>query len=103
MHLRSGDPLFPRKKSLPPDDARVVKLASIALPANANKSSISAGIREAARTLCADARIPTGNDLHAEIRELPGRRTGSDMMKFSVCGSLSPAARAGAIEPPHRD
>ena len=97
MHLKKRRPIISEEEvSAIFDDARVVKLASIGrLPANANKAVFSAGIREAARIFARDARIPTGNDLHAEIREL---HRAADRQRydevFGLLESLSPAARA---------
>jgi len=53
------------------DDARVRDLAKTAkLPPSANMAAFAAGVRDAAWIFARDARIPTCNDLHAEIAEL---------------------------------
>ena len=97
MRLKKRRPIISEEEvSAIFDDTRVVKLAHIGrLPANANKAVFSAGIREAARIFARDARIPTGNDLHAEIGEL---HRAADRQRydevFGLLESLSPAARA---------
>jgi hypothetical protein len=53
------------------DDACIDKLAAIGrLPAGADRKRFADGVREAARVYARDVRIPTNNQLHAEIAGL---------------------------------
>jgi hypothetical protein len=53
------------------DDARIDELAAIGrLPAGANRKRFAESIREAARIYAKDARMPTDNELNAEIDAL---------------------------------
>jgi hypothetical protein len=78
------------------DDACLAELAKIArLPPSADRAAFAASIRGAARIFARDARIPTRNDLHAEIGELHRAADGQRYNEvFDLLESLSPAARA---------
>jgi|SRR5215831_13031875 len=52
------------------DDACIKRLATTRLPARADLRRFAEGVREAARIYAKDARVPTDNELHAEIAAL---------------------------------
>jgi hypothetical protein len=77
------------------DDACIDRLAAIGgLPRGADRKIFAEGVREAARIYARDARIPTDNELHAEIaalyREAERKRCGQ---AAALLEKLSPKAR----------
>jgi hypothetical protein len=78
------------------DDACIDTLAGIGrLPARADRKRFAEGIREAARIYARDVRIPTDNELHAEIaalyRAAERKRCGQ---LAALLEKISPKARA---------
>jgi hypothetical protein len=77
------------------NDACIRKLAMIAkLPPEADMNAFGAGIKEAARNFAKDARVPTANELQAEIAKL---HKAADRQLYGqvadLLESLSPRAR----------
>jgi hypothetical protein len=76
-------------------DEQIAELATIAkLPADADRQRFAQGIRDAVRIYARDAREPTDNDLHREIKELHGA---ADRRRYdqlaALAEGLSPKAR----------
>jgi hypothetical protein len=75
------------------DDACLRELAS-ELPAGADLARFAEGVREAARIYAKDARIPTDNELHAEIAALQrAADRGQHDRVATLIESVSPQAR----------
>jgi hypothetical protein len=77
------------------DDTCIATLADIGrLPAGADRKRFADGVREAARIYVRDARIPTDNELRAEIRALCRASERKEYEQVAtLLESLSPKAR----------
>jgi hypothetical protein len=95
MGTKSRRPIAVDEVSRVFDDACIQELADIAkLPCNADRKRFAESIRKAARIYARDARIPTDNELHAEIYKLYRAATCKQYEKVAdLREGLSPRAR----------